>query len=349
MKPPKLVVAFAFSALIIAGGCKIGPAPRLRFGCYPSSTVGTKYLDAANLGPHGYNFNPFEKNGIVYTCRGGHIDIAHLRITADWTKYLSERALKCIESGKKEFSFCYKPEKSKYYVKIDYPPNFDELTEKERKQIARTVAVETGQYAAFVASTWHEILTWFGYKCIGPLPEFPSAFSWEDNYSNLLGIHVGTKAMYRDYMSYNKAVTMVLNEELQKLHPLPPSVAKKATEKMRGKWFNGNVIFMVDMRLRDFDIGLDDGQIKPVALPDVSQCESVELAFLSAPRLDYCWAAGFSVKIQIRPREWERGKILKIAYQQDGKNHRIIEPDKHFPIIMEYIKNDAEKKHMLGG
>lgn len=64
-----------------------GP-PRVRFGCYPTATVGTFFL-GPNLGKHGYSFQPGEKDGIAYTCRGGDIDVIHVRIAADWTAYLA--------------------------------------------------------------------------------------------------------------------------------------------------------------------------------------------------------------------------------------------------------------------
>src|SRR5665647_3519774 len=49
-----------------------------------------KYTDITSvdqLGPHGYLGNAGEGNGIIYTRRGGFVDMGHLRDQADWTAY----------------------------------------------------------------------------------------------------------------------------------------------------------------------------------------------------------------------------------------------------------------------
>ena len=45
------------------------------------------------------------------------------------------------------------------------------------------------------------------------------------------------------------------------------------------------------------------------------------------------------MQLEIEPREWERGKVLKVA----GKN-KIIEPS-DFVKIMDYIREDAIKRY----
>jgi hypothetical protein len=64
--------------------------------------------------------------------------------------------------------------------------------------MARDVAIELGQYLAFLGGTWHEIVTWFGHNNSGLISEFPSAFSWEDTFLNLLGTHVASVALRDD-------------------------------------------------------------------------------------------------------------------------------------------------------
>ena len=115
----KIIIPFMILVLVGFSGCRTfedeamnRPAnlviykcfdwpPRLRFGSYPSSTLATKFL-GADIGTHGYYYTYSEKNGIVYTLRGGHIDTAHVRIAADWTAYLSALTYKHVmdnESG----------------------------------------------------------------------------------------------------------------------------------------------------------------------------------------------------------------------------------------------------------
>ena len=57
--------------VLSAVGCRDGLPPRLRPGCYPTSTIGAPFVNPEKLGRHGYRFSLSEKNGIVYTCRGG--------------------------------------------------------------------------------------------------------------------------------------------------------------------------------------------------------------------------------------------------------------------------------------
>ena len=104
---------------------------------------------------------------------------------------------------------------------------------------------------------------------------------------------------------------------------------------MRGKWFGGYLL--VDTIKENIDYGLDDGHITPVLVPGI--CDGAEPESLPAPTTDILPKYGFSMKYEIQPREWEKSKILKIVFP-NGKGRKI-QPDKHFPIIMDYIKNDA--------
>jgi len=40
-----------------------------------------------------------ERNGLVFTCRGGFIDTAHVRDDADWTIYFGSRFFEKLASG----------------------------------------------------------------------------------------------------------------------------------------------------------------------------------------------------------------------------------------------------------
>jgi hypothetical protein len=145
-----------------------------------------RFIGPDDLGPHCYWLDGTEDNGILYTCRAGHIDIAHVRKAADWTGFLAALTLECLQEGRTAFQFKLR-EPSRYFVELTYPQGWDALPADEKERVAREVSRQLGQYLAYTAMTWHEILTWFGFKPKGYRSEFPSAFSWEDNYSNLLG------------------------------------------------------------------------------------------------------------------------------------------------------------------
>lgn len=338
----KLSLMVIFSLLFSLGlGCQdvgFNAEPRLRFGSYPTPTIPTTYF-GRSLGKHSYSwFSLSEKDGIVYTCKAGHIDIIHVRISADWTAYLATKTFKHLMKKDTEFSFGMKVEPSDYFVKISYPENWEDLPLSGKEKITKEISLLLGQYFTFTAVTWHEILTWFDFHCLGPLPEFPSAFSWEDSFSNLLGTYIGTKALTDTEHSYNEAVTLALDKKLEQLGIQPASVARSAAEKVRGKWFSGHLLFFVDMKKRNFDIGLD-GYVTPTLVPNICECEGAEPLSYPSPSLDVLNKYGFSAKFEIEPKEWEKDKILKIVYP-DGKGKRIY-PYIHFPIIMEHMKKQA--------
>ncbi len=247
-----------------------GP-PRVRFGSYPSANIGTFFI-GPDLGTHGYCYRISEKDGIAYTCRGGTIDVIHVRIAADWTAYLAAATYRHLMNHDNGFSYGLAVDRSKGIITFSYPDNWNSLPKIQQMAIAKEVALVVGPYLTFTMTSWHEILTWYGFKCMGPFPEFPSAFSWEDSYSNLIGTMVGARALQDPQHKYNDAVKIAIDEEMQKLGILSGHAAKRATETMRGKWWTGNVIFAVDMKKRNFDIGLKDGYVTPTLIPNVPEC-----------------------------------------------------------------------------
>ncbi len=73
-------------------------------------------INAADVGRHQYDsgviqrgsdaprsFGSSERNGLVYTCRGGFIDTAHVRDYADWAVYLVAEIGRHIEANLGEF------------------------------------------------------------------------------------------------------------------------------------------------------------------------------------------------------------------------------------------------------
>ena len=314
-----------------------GP-PRSRFGSYPSSNVGTSFL-GPDLGTHGYSYRPSEKDGIAYTCRGGTIDVIHVRIAADWTAYLTATTYRRLLQHDSSFTYKLDVDRSRSFLTITYPENWDGLSQDQQSAMAREVALAMGPYLTFTLTTWHEILTWYGYKILGPLPEFPSAFSWEDSYSNLLGTIIAAHALQDAEHTYDDAVKIALDREMQRLGIQPAAVARHASDSVGGKWFTGKALFLVTMRKRNFDIGLKDGSVTPVLIPGVSACPDVKPMPYPVPKLDVLSQHGFSVKLEIEPHEWEKGKILRLVYG-DGPQKRII-PEQHFPVIMDAIRREA--------
>lgn len=324
--------------MILAGGCDIS-APKPRMGTLPTPPPGPRFSNPDNLGSHSYHFNPFETNGIVYTCRAGHIDITHVRWNADYTRYFAKKIRKTLIKKGEGFSFNLTWEPSTHKIKFIYPAHWEYISQGEKEKIIDEIAFEVGPYLAFNATIWHEILTWFGVHFAGFEPEFNSAFSWEDMYSNLLGTKLAIEALQDPRHGYDKALTLAIDRELKELGVQPRRVAIDASEKMRGKWFKG--VLNVHTMKKNMDTGLDDGYVTPILVPGI--CDNAELKLLGVPTLDILSKYGFSMEYRISPNVWESGKIFKVVYP-NGKG-KTIQVDKHFPILMDYIKKQAVEKY----
>ena len=338
--PVKIIKLIALAGIVISGtiflnGCTVTSEPRLRLGSCATSTFGTNFIDSNNLGRHCYENFLFENNGIAYTYRGGDIDIAHVRIAADYVRYSYNKVRKSLMNNDAELTLKLNVEPSMYFVKLDYPPDWKALPQKERERIADEVALELSQYFTYTMTTWHEVLTWFGYKCMGFLPEQPSAFSWEDIYSNIMGIRLGAQAVQDNEHGFNDAMTILIKRELENLGIQSRITARKASEKMRGIWFDG--FLFIDMRERNMDIGSVDGFATPTLIPGV--CKDVEPQSYPVPTLAKFNSLGFKMKLEVEPKEFEKNNILRIIYPNGGGKR--IQPAIHLPIIMECIKKEA--------
>ncbi len=313
--------------------------PGYRPGSYASATRRVTFLDPTDLGPHGYRFDGTEHSGIVYTCRAGHIDVAHVRKAIDWTGYLAAVALEHLEAGRTAFQF-KQIEPSLYHVDLTFPEDWTDLDDGQRERIAREVACDLGAYLAWTGLTWHEILTWFGYRPRLWQSEFPSAFSWEDSYSNLLGTHIAVAALRDEGRPFDEVVTDLLDGWLADLGAQPAEAAEEITEAMRDRWFSSQGFFTM-IHERNLDIGLDDGYVTPSLASAASACEGSDPWPLAVPTLDSPVRHGFSVRVEIEPRVWEERRILTVALGENDEATGRLEPAVHFSPLMDHIAQDA--------
>ena len=313
--------------------------PRLRYGKSPTLVFMGKQFIGGNLGTHGYYYRSTENNGIAYTACGGHIDTTHLRVAADWTAYLAAKSYRHLMRGDASYSFGMIADRSRHEMHITYPANWSSLSPAQREHDAREVALILGPYMAYTMVTWHEILTWFGYKSVGIVPEYHSAFSWEDGYSNLLGAVLASRALRDTRHTYDEAMTIVLDAEMRRLGVQTAAVARQASASVRYEWYSGSIGTFINMKKRGLDIGVDTGFVTPILVPNVPGCSGAEPALQPAPRLDGLANYGFAAVPEILPHEWEKGKILRIVYPNGGGNR--IRPDIHYGPIMDEIRREA--------
>jgi hypothetical protein len=337
----KTALACIMAAAVLAfGGCSMMGEPRLRVASYATPTLGTRFVDANDLGKHSYNSPLGEIDGIAYTCRGGDIDVAHVRISADYVRYLYGITRRNIIRSRSGFFFRPNDEPSKFFVRLTYPSYWKSLSRSDRAQLSDEVSLELGQYLAYNVVIWHEISTWFGYKSTGFFPEFPSAFSWEDAYSDIVGLWLGAQAVQDKEHDYDEVMTIVIKKELENLGVLSYKTARQASEKMKGKWWEGTpFVVLVDMKQRNMDIGDIDGFVTPMLIPGI--CPDAKPLSYPIPTLRLLPKYGFKIGLEIEPKVFEGPKILRIVYP--GGDGKMIRPSVDFPIIMNYIRNEGIK------
>lgn len=157
-------------------------------------------VSADDLGPHVYDagfagkgtdreVKATENNGLVYTCRGGFIDTAHVRDYADWTVYLAHKFWRHLGES---LTLNFPPELGPRQIVLQ-AIDVEGLDESQKTVLAVTMA----EWAAYHLSVWHEIAQWYGYGTFPTLfPEYASAFSLEDLYSNMLGSKIAAALIY---------------------------------------------------------------------------------------------------------------------------------------------------------
>lgn len=189
-----------------------------------------------DIGPHGYDKGDAtrERNGLVYTCRGGFLDIAHVRDTADRTLFLT---LQLVRRLPDEATVDWPEEGTKRRVVVKaLPPGL--LERHGRWKTAVTLA----SWAVYQISTWHEVVTWYGFESVPGVSERLSSFSPEDVYSNVLGINLAAGLILdgeiRSREEYDVAMQAWIREALRRLGALPRDGARAAMQAVDGLWWD---------------------------------------------------------------------------------------------------------------
>ena len=318
--------------LVIAAGAGCGPRPRVGYSPTPG---GAPFCDPERLGNHSYGLGLGEASGIVYTKRGGSIDIDHVRGAADIARHAYDLSRSTLTRGRKKFSVSPSFEFYSNNVEFKYPENWDTLSKEEKTRIATEVSLQVGHTVGYNSTLYHEMLTWFGTRFM-LMPEFYSAFSWDDIYSNLIGATLAMEAVQDPNQNYDQAMTKLLDEEMKTLGALPRAEAIRVTNSVKGKWFKGISAFPTVSR-RNVDAGFDDGYVSPALIPGISDDEPIDYA---APALDSLEKYGIEMAYTISCARAADRKMRKIA-QTKGP----LQPRKHFAAIMEYVKKEAVEKY----
>ena len=305
----------AFGADLAA---KVGPVP------VPAYRIGN-ILDPEDIGPHTYDSGVLrvrraeqeavllnnENNGLIYTCRGGFIDTAHVRDYADWATFLAMTHLRSLEEG----------------TQIELPPEggsrrivFEPVPAELIRRLGshRTVSA-TGEWITFQLSIWHEIATWFGWASVPGFSEKASAFSPEDLYSNLLGIKlaraIGHRRSARSEDLYNAGVTQWMNQAIAYLGPVPEDVSRKAMRAVDGVWWDSGTR-LPDPRLvlrRSFEF---ENPVRPWLVPASLAAEP-----LREELQEHCGDPGNGIPLPFsdRTKEFELGDFATLEIEVDDR------------------------------
>ncbi len=251
----------------------IGPEDVGRHG-YDSGTLRL----GSDEGP-GVQFNA-ENNGLVYTCRGGFVDTAHVRDYVDWTVFAAGQVATIVSSGQPgEFSLPDEGGKRRVLVAAVDPEVVQLLG-------LRRVAAFSGAYVAWFMSVWHELATWYGYASVPGFSEKASAFSLEDLYSNGLGAKLGAllvdRRLAHSERTFRRSVDDWLPGILSYLGAVPAEVGKEAAESVDGLWWDSTVR-LPDYRLVKRRSVEPVPPIRPWLIPRDRMPDSLRAACGSAP------------------------------------------------------------------
>ncbi|NND32890.1 MAG: DUF4056 domain-containing protein, partial [Saprospiraceae bacterium] len=185
----------------------------------------TQITSTEMLGHHVYLGDQSEGNGIIYTTRGGFIDLGHVRDQADWTAFLFVQLQNVVPD-------------SIYNLRLPFEGGVKMLTIKADPELSQDDYIKLAGSMAYDLSVWHEIATWFGASSVPLVPERYSSFSIEDAYSNLLGVHIGMEAIVSD-LPYEAAVSELLQKELVEMGAVSSTEAtREAMESVHEIWWS---------------------------------------------------------------------------------------------------------------
>jgi hypothetical protein len=190
----------------------------------------TEITGLEKIGTHHYLGDASEENGIIYTRRGGFIDMGHLRDQIDWMAYIYVQLKENKTKG--TFSMLIGHEGGEKNLSVQIPSNLKDID----------LVLLAGKIA-YDLSVWHEIATWFGASTIPFVPERYSSFSIEDAYSNLLGVTIGIQALQSE-LPYEEAVTGIISRTLKDLNAVTNEAETYlAMEQVRNIWWTNEKRF----------------------------------------------------------------------------------------------------------
>ena len=301
-------------------------APRLRLGSMPFNAW---YSPLVLLGPDDLGVHRYQdgllpalavdetSRGILYGERSGFLDISHVRNAMDLTRFAYEPIEAALRRGDLEV-ILMSVEPDVFRVEL---ADGSELSEQDRRAVARAVAGRV----AYLMTTWHEVATWHGYKGMGLITERPSAFSYDDAASHMVGVAAAQEALKNDpeLTDFDQAATQALDRQLIGMGVTETDQAQRYVDSVDGRWYSDN-----QPQLRVIHMGLSD---EPLLARTLGEGEPFVWTFASTEHvagksIDAWYDARIDLKLN------ERNTILAAA-GRTGADDDLIHPKRDFPVL----------------
>ena len=203
-------------------------------------------LDVYSLGMHAFDGGivalqknqlsgrqSFENNGIIYTRRGGFIDTAHVRDTADLTIALF---FKIFSRLGESFTIELHPELGSRKI-VFRETDLSHLNSRRRWLLAANISARL----AYQLAEAHEIAQWHGYRSFALWSEELSAYSPEDIYSNMMGARLAKALIIRNLAQnktmFNQNMTLWFKAGMKELEPASKKQTQAMLDIVDGSWW----------------------------------------------------------------------------------------------------------------
>ncbi|MBK9511881.1 MAG: DUF4056 domain-containing protein [Cytophagaceae bacterium] len=273
------------------------------------------------IGEHKFMGSKHENNGIVYTKKGGFIDMGHLRDIADITAYMYV----LMKSEPSPITLKLGNEGGQKVLKIDVPSNFQE---QDYIHLAGKIAYDL--------SVWHEVSTWYGASYIPLVPERYSSFSVEDAYSNLTGVQLGMRALASE-KEYEIAMTENVTELLNGLEVVETLEKNyEAMNAVKDLWWSGKAKYPSRKVLikRVYDIY---GCIYPLLIDDIQASIGADNEVCVPEKTVSGEDLNKFYRLNIKTN-------FKIPVKKALENQEKMISQLDFPALIEFAKEQAEAK-----
>ena len=274
-----------------------------------------------------------KSRGIIYTQKAGFLDLAHVRLAIDWSHYFQEQVQQAMLNFDTHITLSGM-DATRYHLKFNYPAQWRAVTPIQKAALINELSLRTGQRLAYTVLTWHEIITWFGYRSTVVIPEGPSAFTYDDMISHVIGLRVAeTAARLPSHLTWDQAVTKALDEELRYLGAQSPEETMTAIESVEGVWWHDGAVLR-----RQIETGLDVGSLRPWLIEDAGRGQITASTTLAIPSMDQIGGMDFGdlVEIELESDITEYDDILSVLPTKMTR----VKPDRDFVMIVDKIRDE---------